>query len=724
MDRAERRMDPQPKADRRMPKASSATPLLALDALALDTETTGLDARKARIIEIALLPIANGRLEERAVYRRLIRPDVAIPPTATRVHGIDAAAVKAAPAFAELWSEIEARIDEMVLIGHAVGFDLAVLEGECRRAGLRWTQPRALDTRLLAQIAAPKLADYALEQLAAWLDVQIAGRHSAAGDAAIAGRVFLALLPRLREAGIRTLGEAERACALLTEAAAGHGAAWIEPGRGTGARNDDLAALSVDSYPYRHRVRDVMSAPAKFASGDELLAAALCRMSNERVSSLFVRFDKDREPAAPTHTGIVTERDVLRALAEGGAAALKARIADVASRPLATVPADALVFLAMARMRRLRVRHLGVADEMGHVVGALSARDLLRLRAEGAVELGDDIEQATDVHGLGRAWAKLPLVVAGLRAENLSGREIAALISHQVQLLSQRAAALAEQRMRQDGKGDPPCAYAFAVLGSAGRGESLLAMDQDNALVFANGEEGSGTDRWFATLAGHATDILNQVGVPHCNGGVMATNPQWRGSVSVWQRRIRAWIEKARAQDLLSVDIFFDLRGVHGDLALAETVWRAGFAAARGQLAFAKLLVETAGSSASAFNLFGGFRTERGRIDLKKAGLFGLVSAARALAICHHVVERSTAARLRGIALTRAREDDLDALMAAQQVLLELCVAQQVEDIARGIPPSNRVEPRRLSRQDQTRLREALKAVGHLDVLTRDLLLV
>src|SRR5262245_50608745 len=191
---AERGMDPPPRADRRMPMASSATPLLALNALAIDTETTGLDARKARIVEIACCRSPTGELEERAFYRRLIRPDVMIPAAATRVHGIDAAAVTTAPAFAEIWSELEARIDGMVLIGHAVSFDLSVLEGECRRAASLGDM-RALDTRLLGKIAAPRLADHTLEHLAAWLAVEIAGRHSAVGDAMTAARIFFALVP-------------------------------------------------------------------------------------------------------------------------------------------------------------------------------------------------------------------------------------------------------------------------------------------------------------------------------------------------------------------------------------------------------------------------------------------------------------------------------------------------------------------------------------------------
>ena len=354
-----------------------------------------------------------------------------------------------APTFAELWSELAERLGGAVLIGHSVGFDLAVLERECGRAGLAWTRPRALDVRLLAQIAAPDLAGYTLEGLADWLDVEATGRHSALGDASTAARIFLALLPRLRECGIRTLAEAERACGALTEAIdKQHRAGWAEPGQAGGALDAGGAAVRVDSYPYRHRVRDVMSAPAKFAPLEDSVAVALQRMAEERVSSLLVRYEGGEQPPLPAETGIVTERDVMRALARSGADALGAPVGEIATRPLATVPAEAFAFLAMARMNRLRIRHLGVTDDRGRVIGALSARDLLRLRAETSIELGDEIEQASDVHGLARAWAKLPQVAAGLLAEGLSGVEIAGLISHQLQALTQRAAVLAEQRMR------------------------------------------------------------------------------------------------------------------------------------------------------------------------------------------------------------------------------------------------------------------------------------
>ena len=183
-------------------------------------------------------------------------------------------------------------------------------------------------------------------------------------------------------------------------------------------------------------------------------------------------------------------------------------------------------------------------------------------------------------------------MVAGLLGEGLSGIEIAALISHQLGVLTQRAAVLAEQRLRKEGHGEAPCPYVLAVLGSAGRGESLLAMDQDNALICADGAEPTDGDRWFAALGAHVADILHQVGVPYCKGGVMAKNPQWRGSVSAWRQRIGQWIERSKPADLLSVDIFFDMRGVHGDTGLADLLWREAFDVAKGKSAFAKLLVE------------------------------------------------------------------------------------------------------------------------------------
>ncbi|MDO8876845.1 MAG: DUF294 nucleotidyltransferase-like domain-containing protein [Pseudolabrys sp.] len=707
-----------------MATIGNATPLISLDAVVIDTETTGLEPAKARILEIGAVPLKGGKLAEGAGKRQLVNPGVPIPEATTRIHHIDAATVADAPAFAAVWPDMAATMSGAILIGHTLGFDLAVLKRECERAGLPWAAPRTLDTRLLAQVAEPHLGGYTLEHLASWLGVTVEARHSALGDAILTAKIFLALLPKLRAGNIRTLAEAEKACLALSGVLdEQHRAGWEEAVAAPHTRAEASLAR-IDAYPYRHRIADVMSAPVKFIAGDRPLGDALNRMAREKISSLLVG------PAGAAadarlrvrDTGIVTERDMLRAISERGPAALGVAVSEFASRPLASLPSAAFVYRALGRMSRLKLRHLAVEDENGNVCGMVSSRDLLRLRAQEAAILGDALDEADDIQALGKAWALLPRAASGLAAEGVDARDIAAVISRELGALTRRAGVLAERAMLADGQGAPPCPYALCVLGSAGRGESLLAMDQDNAIVFAEGAPGSAADQWFARYASIVADILHEVGVPYCTGGIMAKNDAWRGSMETWRGRVADWIARSNPADLLSVDIFFDLVGVQGDGALANELWRAGFNMAQGNAGFAKLLAEAAGSVAPGITMLGGIRTESGRIDLKRAGLFGIVTLARVLAIRHHWLERATPARLTAARTLQRSEDDISALLRAHGDFLDFILAQQLADIADGLPPSNKVEVKRLSRDQRVRLRSALGAVGALDTLTRDLL--
>jgi CBS domain-containing protein len=703
----------------------SATPLLALDAVVFDTETTSLDPARARVVEIGAVRIQGGRVDEAARFRTLVDPGVPIPPAASGIHGIDAPRLKGAPDFAAAWKDFQKFLGQAAVVGHTIDYDLAVLTGECRRAGLPFQLPRFIDVRILAEIVEPNLSGFSLEELAGWLEVPMEHRHSALGDAITTARIFVALVPRLREGGIRTFAEAEANCRELSEAVAiHHRAGWIDPTLSPARVDAERTFARLDSYPYRHRIRDVMSAPALFVDASATLGDALQLLMKERVSSVFMVpgvHGQDRPPAL-AECGIITERDILRAIASDGAAALTKTVGSVASRPLVAVPADAFIYLALGRMSRMQIRHLAVIDELDRVVGALSARDLLRLRAGDAIVLGDEISEAPDPHALAVSWAKLPVIARGLVAESVDVRTVAAVISRELGSLTRRAALLAEGRMRAAGRGEPPVPYAVLVLGSAGRGESLLAMDQDNAVIFAEGKPDGPEDRWFAELGNHIADILHEVGVPYCKGGVMAKNAAFRGSAKTWRDRIGQWVLRSNPQDLLSVDIFFDFRAVHGDGALAAALWQDAYDRVEGEIGFLKLLAEAAGPFDPPLGFFG-IKTENGRVDLKRGGLFGIVAAARILALRFHVAERSTRERLEGVkALKIGAEHDLAALLEAHYVLLANILRQQLVDIAAGRPPSNKVETRRLDRAELDRLKAALRSLKYADQVIRDLL--
>ncbi len=217
-----------------MPGASYSTPLLALDAIVLDTETTGLDARNARIVQIGALRLSGGILRTEDRFETLVNPGSPIPKTAIAIYGITDDMVATAPAFLDVAPDLEAFAGRAILVGYAIHYDLAVLEREYALARRPWPRFRALDVRMLARLAAPSLADHSLERLCEWLGIEIKGRHTALGDAEAAGHIFIALLPLLRAKSIRTLAEAEAASRTLAESEARSTGGYVPASTGAG----------------------------------------------------------------------------------------------------------------------------------------------------------------------------------------------------------------------------------------------------------------------------------------------------------------------------------------------------------------------------------------------------------------------------------------------------------------------------------------------------------
>ncbi|MEQ8817174.1 MAG: DUF294 nucleotidyltransferase-like domain-containing protein [Thalassobaculum sp.] len=698
---------------------TGATPLFALEAIAIDLETTGLDAARAHIVQIGTVAISRSRLREDQARECLVDPGLPIPADSTAIHGIDDAAVAGAPALTAVWDDLIRELDGRVLIGHTVGFDLSVLANEARRRQLPWDKPRALCVRMLAAVAAPSLASHSLDALASWLGLETRNRHRALGDAEAAGLIFIALLPHLEARGIRTLAEAERACRRLGgELERQQSAGWETP---VGEPRDEVLG-SFDTYPYRHRVGDIMGHPPVVVPPDTTLKAAIDLMVARTISSVFVT--ATGQPGLDVaEYAIVTERDAMRRIAAGGAAALDETVGAIGSRPLVTIRENAFLYRAVGRMGRVGSRHLGVRSDSDALVGVVSARDLLKLRAGPAIALADAIEQAGTTTDLALAWSTLPVVVRSLLAEAVDAHLVCQIVSEEIRSMTRRATVLAADAMRAAGRGEAPCRYAVLVLGSGGRGESLLVPDQDNAIVFEGGEPDGPEDRWFAELGERLATILDGAGIPYCDGGVMASNAEWRGSLAVWTDRVDRWVRQSRPQDLLNVDIFFDAAPVCGALGLGHNLFVHAYAGGRESPTFAKLLGERLASPAYPVTMFGAIKTRDGRLDLKQHILFPVASAARVLAIRHGVVERSTGRRIGGlVARGIGSEGDLTALLEAHALAVSLTLGQQSRDIAAGLKPSRMVDLAPLSRKQRSDLKRALGRIQDIPTLLRDLM--
>ena len=114
---------------------------------------------------------------------------------------------------------------------------------------------------------------------------------------------------------------------------------------------------------------------------DDALTAAVALLSRERIGALVV---VDGERIA----GILSERDVVRRLAEDGAGALACQVRDVMTPDVTTCAPDAAINDVMATMTNYRVRHVPVVDG-GRLTGIVSIGDVVKHRI---VELETETE--------------------------------------------------------------------------------------------------------------------------------------------------------------------------------------------------------------------------------------------------------------------------------------------------------------------------------------------
>ncbi len=183
-------------------------PLGELAYTAFDMETTGLAPSAGdEIISIGAVRIVNGRLLKSEIFEKMVDPQRPLNPESAKVHGIDARMLAGQPRIEEVLPAFHRFCEDTVLVAHNAAFDMRFLELKEQSARVRFEQP-VLDTLLLSAVAQPALQDHRLEAIAERLGVLVIGRHTALGDALLAGEAFLRLLVLLRERGIATLGQA------------------------------------------------------------------------------------------------------------------------------------------------------------------------------------------------------------------------------------------------------------------------------------------------------------------------------------------------------------------------------------------------------------------------------------------------------------------------------------------------------------------------------------
>ncbi|MDQ7262622.1 3'-5' exonuclease [Paracoccus sp. PS-1] len=203
-------------------RGAASTRLADLTCVVFDTETTGLDPATDRIVQIAGLRIARGRLTGER-FDTLVHPGRPIPPASTAVHGITDAMVADAPDMVAALTAFHHFAEDTVLVAHNAPFDMGFLRRAVPETGAHFDN-QVLDTVLLSAMLWGQSAPHSLDALTERLGIVIPpeARHTAMGDARATAEAYLRLIAALEAKGLDrfedVLAEARRHRRLIDDA--------------------------------------------------------------------------------------------------------------------------------------------------------------------------------------------------------------------------------------------------------------------------------------------------------------------------------------------------------------------------------------------------------------------------------------------------------------------------------------------------------------------------
>ena len=229
--------------------------------VAFDLETTGLDVRKDRVVQYAL--IGSDVDGSTITVESLVNPQQHIPSNSSAVHGITDSDVSSAGTFMEHASHISEILDGSVVIGHNIErYDWRLLTSEYMRIGRLPPEPAVMiDTlRLAKRLRIPGRHD--LGTLCRTADITLNNAHNAAADAGATLMLLWRWMSRHPREFRRSPEELQ---------------AWISAGSGSqnalGPSLDDLEAIPGSGGRLRRDGERIVLAFGKHKARDLLVIA-------------------------------------------------------------------------------------------------------------------------------------------------------------------------------------------------------------------------------------------------------------------------------------------------------------------------------------------------------------------------------------------------------------------------------------------------------------------
>ena len=198
----------------------------------LDLETTGVDSKVDRIIEVGAVRIVDGKVDE--TFETFVNPGCSIPSDIVHLTGISDADVAGAPGIEDVLPRIVEFIGGSPIVAHHAPFDTGFLNvAAAGRPDLLVGRGGVFDTLPLTRALLPRLPNHRLGTAARFFDIPTGRSHRAADDARAVADLFLSLLGVLDQIGASVLERmyrlADKATKTLIEAARERAESRIDP---------------------------------------------------------------------------------------------------------------------------------------------------------------------------------------------------------------------------------------------------------------------------------------------------------------------------------------------------------------------------------------------------------------------------------------------------------------------------------------------------------------
>lgn len=299
------------------------------------------------------------------------------------------------------------------------------------------------------------------------------------------------------------------------------------------------------------RVQDIMSEKVVAVTIETTVQDTARLMHEKRTSSVLVIENEILK-------GIITERDMVERVVARGIP-LTAAAHEIMTPDPISISRLAYYYDAISLILLKGIKHLPVVEE-SRVVGIVTLSDLLRKKSENVMNTIQKIEQA-DRESLPQVKTAIYEVIDTLLRDRVPILTTFDIVTKLYDRLVLRLVELSIQTLKEKGK-QQPCSFAFYQMGSSGREEQFMLTDQDHFLVYEH--DGEKADTYFAELGNEITIHMESAGYVRCKGLMMCSEREWRGSLAVWEDRLRNWMLQSTNDNLLLAQNFFSYRFIAG----------------------------------------------------------------------------------------------------------------------------------------------------------------